>query len=369
MSGQLLWLTLAHTPGLGPTGCRRLLAHFGEIEPIFAAKTGELQAVAGIGPKVARAVAERTAMPQAEAELAKASKAGVHCLAFSDPAYPTLLREIADPPLVLYAKGNPELLSRPSIAVVGARAATIYGKKMAENFAAALARVGLTVTSGLALGIDTCAHQGALAANGATIAVLGCGLDVIYPPQNKKLFAMIATSGMLLSEYPLGTQPDSFRFPARNRIISGISQGVVVIEAAGRSGSLITAEFALEQGREVFAMPGRVDSGKSEGCHRLIQEGAKLVQRAEDILSELGAMLPEQTGATSTPALAAGPTKPPTATEAAILAVLDHYPRDIEEIIAACGLPAHTVTAALLGLELSGRVEASPGPQYRLNGQ
>lgn len=363
-----LWLTLALTPGLGPVGARRLLARFGEIERIFAAGVGELQAAAGIGPKIARAIAGRAAMPQAEAELAKAAKAGVHCLAFSDPAYPALLREIADPPLVLYARGNLEILGRPSIAVVGARAATIYGKKMAENFAAALARVGLTVTSGLALGIDTCAHQGALAVHGATIAVLGCGLDVIYPPQNKKLFAMIAASGMLLSEYPLGTQPDSFRFPARNRIISGISRGVVVIEAAGRSGSLITAEFALEQGREVFAMPGRVDSGKSEGCHRLIQEGAKLVQRADDILSELG-QLPGLTGATSTPALAAGPTKPPTATEAAILAVLDQYPRDIEEIIAACGLPAHAITAALLGLELSGTVEASPGPQYRLNGQ
>lgn len=366
MTEQLLWLTLAQTPGLGPVGARRLLAHFGGIERVFAAGAGELQAAAGIGPKIAKAIAGRAALPQAEQELARAARAGVHCLALPDPAYPALLREIADPPLVLYAKGNLELLSRPAIAVVGARAATIYGKKMAENFAAALARVGLTVTSGLALGIDTCAHQGALAANGATIAVLGCGLDVIYPPQNKKLFAMIATSGMLLSEYPLGTQPESFRFPARNRIISGISQGVVVIEAASRSGSLITAEFALEQGREVFAMPGRVDSGKSEGCHRLIQEGAKLVQRAEDILAEL--RLPGLTGATSTPALVAGPTKPPTATEAAILAVLDQYPRDIEEIIAACGLPAHTVTAALLGLELSGRIEASPGPQYRLNG-
>lgn len=367
MTEQLLWLTLAQTPGLGPVGARRLLAHFGGIEQVFAVGAGELQAAAGIGPKIARAIAGRTALPQAEQELARAARAGVHCLALPDPAYPALLREIADPPLVLYAKGDPELLRRPAIAVVGARAATMYGKKMAEDFAAALARAGLVVASGLALGIDTAAHQGALAAGGTGIAVLGCGLDVIYPPQNKNLFAMLAATGMLLSEYPLGTQPEGFRFPARNRIISGISQGVVVIEAASRSGSLITAEFALEQGREVFAMPGRVDSGKSEGCHRLIQEGAKLVQRAEDILAELG-QLPGLTGTTSTPALVAGPTKPPTATEAAILAVLDQYPRDIEEIIAACGLPAHTITAALLGLELSGRIEASPGPQYRLNG-
>jgi len=363
----LAWLTLAHTPGLGLVGANRLLGHYGGIEAILSAGARELQARTGLRAAVAQALAKQAARPKAQRELTLIRRAGYHCLPWDDPAYPALLREISDPPLILYGRGDLQALTQGAIAVVGARAATVYGQKIAAGMAAGLAAAGFTVVSGGALGIDSAAHQGALGVTGGrTVAVLGCGLDIAYPPQNGKLFAAIARNGLLLSEYPPDTPPEPFRFPARNRIISGISSGCVVIEAARRSGSLITAELALEQGREVFAVPGRVDTGKSEGCHRLIQEGAKLVHRVEDILGEMAA----------SPLAGGGATQPETGglddsggseEERQLLAALDTYPRDIEEIIAACTLPAHRINALLLELELKGRVESSPGPQYRLN--
>lgn len=360
----LRWLSLAHTPGLGLVGANRLLAAYGDIEALFRAGLDDLSA-RGVRREIALALTRRTGLAPARQELARIRRAGIHCLTRSDPAYPPLLQEISDPPLILYGQGDLAALRQPVLAVVGARSASVYGRKMAETLAGDLAATGITVISGGALGIDSAAHQGALAAPaGRTVAVLGCGLDVIYPPQNKKLFAMIAATGMLLSEYPLGTKPEPFRFPARNRIISGIAVGTVVIEAARRSGSLITAEMALDQGREVFAVPGRADSSKSEGCHRLIQEGAKLVHRSADILAELAlSPLPAQSQILPGPELA-----PPLALDGdagAILAVLDEYPRDIEEIIATCRLPTQRVNAGLLELELLGRVETEPGPQYR----
>lgn len=363
----LEWLTLTHTPGLGLVGANRLLGHYGGIAAIFSAGSDDLQAQTGLRASIAKALARRTALPKARVELARVRQAGFHCLPWDDPAYPALLREISDPPLIIYGRGDLQALAATGVAVVGARAATTYGKKIAASTAAGLAANGFTVVSGGALGIDSAAHQGALGVRGGrTVAVLGCGLDVVYPPQNDKLFAEITGNGLLLSEYPPGTQPEPFRFPARNRIISGISTGCVVIEAARRSGSLITAEMALEHGREVFAVPGRVDSGKSEGCHRLIQEGAKLVHRMEDILRELAGnplTAPAETAGQAI-ACAGGAVSPE---EELVLAALDPYPRDIEEIIAACPLPAHQVNALLLELELKGRVENSPGPQYRLN--
>ena len=365
-SHLLEWLTLAHTPGLGLVGAARLLTHYGGVAEIFAADSQELQSRAGLRPQIAAALVGRRALPQARRELELIRKAGCHCLPWDAPTYPALLREISDPPLLLYGRGDLAALAQPALAVVGARAATVYGKKIAATLAAGLAGAGLTVVSGGALGIDSAAHQGALSVKGGrTVAVLGCGLDVVYPPQNAKLFNEICQNGLLLSEYPPGTQPEPFRFPARNRIISGMATGCTVIEAARRSGSLITAEMALEHGREVFAVPGRIDSGKSEGCHRLIQEGAKLVHRLEDILRELAiSPLPAQALATteqSGSAASAGEH------ERQLLAALDGYPRDIEEIIAACRLPAPQVNALLLELELKGLVESSPGPQYRRN--
>ncbi|ADH86984.1 DNA-processing protein DprA [Desulfurivibrio alkaliphilus] len=369
----LRWLTLAHTPGLGPAGANRLLEATGSIEQLFAASPNELQAL-GLRPAIAQALIKRDGLAAARRELAAARHAGLHCLPRDHPLYPALLNETSDPPLILYGHGDPNALAQPALALVGARAASVYGLKMAARLAGELAAAGFTVVSGGALGIDSAAHQGALdTPGGRTVAVLGCGLDVVYPPQNKKLFAKIAATGMLLSEYPPGTRPEPFRFPARNRIISGMSAGTAVIEAARRSGSLITAEMAMELGREVFAVPGRADSNKSEGCHRLIKEGAKLVHGVEDILEELGTSRPAQpaAGAATAPGgrqgagsdLLAGP--PLTNEAATVLAVLDDYPKAIEEIITQAGMAARQVNAVLLELELQGLIESEPGPQYR----
>lgn len=367
------WLTLLFTPGLGPVAAGRLLAGYGGMAAILAATAKDLQAH-GLRPASAEALAQGSARPRAQQELARIRRTGLHCLTLDDPAYPTLLREISDPPLVLYGRGELQALKRPAVAVVGSRAATTYGKKIASRLGAELAAAGFTVLSGGALGIDSAAHQGALEAGGTTAAVLGCGLDVVYPPQNRQLFHTIGRQrGLLLGEYPLGTQPEAFRFPARNRIISGLAVGCVVVEAARRSGALITAEMSLEHGREVMAVPGRIDTAKSEGCHRLIQEGAKLVHRFDELLQELLAspltarFLPAKPAtASSAAAITTTPeATPANAEEQALLATLDGYPRDIEEIIAACRLPAPKVNALLLELEIRGLVESAPGPQYR----
>lgn len=356
------WLRLALTPGLGPATIKKLLLCFGSVENITQAgadslaqcgflRQESLVALSALAPAIARAV---------EDDLRLAEKNGVTILCWDDPLYPPLLREIHDPPVLLYVKGDPGLLSSPGLAMVGARAATSYGRQVAGLLAAGLAHRELTIVSGFALGIDTAAHHGALGAGGSTIAVMGCGLDIVYPAQNGKLFEEIASSGALISEYPFATLPESFRFPARNRIISGLSLGVVVVEAAKRSGTLITARQALEQGREVFAVPGRIDSPKSEGCHRLIQEGAKLVHTVDDILEEL-ALNKER------PTLPAAPTARPalTSEEEALFSLLDAYPKNIEQIIAAADLPAHRAQEILLHLELLGLVAALPGNQYQ----
>jgi DNA processing protein len=319
--------------------------------------------VKGIGEKTVAALRRRPGTESVQQELEKAWENGVSLITWDSDAYPQLLREIHNPPIVLYVKGRPEILSHPGIALVGSRAATSYGKKTAENLASNLAGYEITVISGMALGIDAAAHRGALSAGGTTVAVLGCGPNIIYPPQNRSLYEEIVERGAVVSEYPLDTQPENFRFPARNRIISGLSLGVVVVEAAQRSGSLITAEMALEQGREVFAVPGRIDSLKSAGCHRLLQEGAKLVRSVEDILSELPGQLP--------PARKAGDggreekARPPlNGDEKLIFSSLDVYPKNIEDIITTTGLPAHAVAGGLLHLELHGLIEVLPGRQY-----
>ncbi|HSH12758.1 MAG TPA: DNA-processing protein DprA, partial [Desulfurivibrionaceae bacterium] len=256
------------------------------------------------------------------------------------------------------------VLAEPGISIVGSRAASSYGLQMAETLAGQLASQGITVISGLAQGIDSAAHRGALKGGGRTVAVLGCGLDLVYPPENRALFDTIPTQGALVSEYPLGTRPDGFRFPARNRIISGLSRGVVVVEATLKSGSLITAELALEQGREVFAVPGRADSLKSAGCHHLLQQGAKLVISAADILIEFGGNRPPATDVASQSVPL--PVAPLSDEERAIMAGLEIYPRNIDEVLNACGLPVERVNELLLMLEIKGYCEVLPGRQYQL---
>lgn len=280
-------------------------------------------------------------------------------------SYPPLLAQIDNPPLQLFVKGDVSLLKTDAIAIVGARAATSYGVEMATRFAGELARRNYTVVSGMATGIDAAAHFGCLEAQGRTIAVLGCGVNRVYPPQNQKLYRRLADSGALVSEYPLDTEPDAFRFPARNRIISGLSLGVMVVEAAKRSGSLITAQLALEQNREVFAVPGRIDSFKSAGTHNILQQGAKLVLRVEDIIEELPPRQPEGDGWIPNGRSPVITTEGLDEKSKIVFELLDVYPVDIETLIRQTGMVSQQVSEALLLLELGGLIESLPGKQYR----
>ena len=358
------WLTLHLVPGLGAAGFRKLVETFGSAAQVLRSGRKELQQVPGVRSEAIEAISAGPPYQEAEHELRRIEERGISLLCFGDSDYPALLANTYKPPMVLYVQGDPGLLGKAALAVVGSRAATSYGLKIARDLGGQLAAKGLVVVSGLALGIDTAAHAGTLAVGGETIAVMGCGLDVVYPRSNERLAAEIALHGALVSEYPLGTQPDAFRFPARNRIISGLALGVLVVEAAQRSGSLITARLALDEGREVFAIPGRVDSVKSTGTHRLLQEGAKLVGSVDDILEELGWRV--GTPPPGQPRLQqARPAATLAEDEALVFALLDVYPIPIDSIITQARLGAAKVSEILLRLELHGLIEALPGQQYR----
>lgn len=360
------WLALHFTPGVGPTGLKRLIDHFGGPRQILEAKYREIVTVPGVKKAAASKICSGHSLEKAKKELDRAEKAGISIITLNDSTYPAILRNIHDPPFLLYVKGAPQTLACAGIGVVGARAATEYGKRVSKNLATRLVGKGLTVISGLALGIDTAAHKGALAAGGKTIGVLGCGIDVVYPRQNVRLFREISESGAIVTEYPMGTRPEGYHFPARNRIISGLSLGVAVVEAARKSGSLITAQLALDQGRDVFAIPGRVDSNKSEGTHRLLQDGAKLVHSVDDIIEELNpGLLGENFKNPET-----GPNNKDfiqglDAEAKLIYTHLDVYPKTIDEIIRGAGLKAQKVSELLLTMELKGLVAALPGNQYQ----
>jgi DNA processing protein len=316
--------------------------------------------VEGIGPELAAKVASWETSTDAPRERARAQELGLTLLTLADDAYPSSLREIYDPPLVLYIKGTiPETWPR-GVAVVGSRETSHYGLECAKKLGYQLAYAGVPVISGLARGIDTSAHLGALAAKGATWAVLGCGLDQMYPPENDALAAKIVESGgCLLSELPLGTSPDKRTFPMRNRIVSGLSFGVLVIEAGRRSGALITARQALEQGRQVFAVPGRIDNPLAQGCHQLIKDGAKLVEGVEDILTELEFLIPRDSVATPRPL----PTNL-TPEEETIYAAIELDETPIDTITQATGLPSGTVSSTLLRLEMRKLVRQLPGKVF-----
>jgi len=301
---------------------------------------------------VAEAVAQASAW---------ASEPGHAVVTLADDAYPKPLLEIADPPTLLYAQGRLDLLGRPALAVVGSRNATAQGERNAESFAQTFSEAGLTIVSGLALGIDAAAHRGGLAGPGSTIAVLGTGIDVIYPARNAPLASEIKQRGLLLSEFPLGTRAVAHNFPRRNRLICGAAQGCLVVEAALASGSLITARAAAEQGREVFAIPGSIHSPLSKGCHALIKAGAKLVESADDVLTELAGF--RRTGsATTGTARTAMPDREP------LLVQMGFDPIDVDSLCARAGLSAEQVSSELLRLELAGQVAALPGGLYqRLN--
>ena len=356
------WLRLAAVPGVGCVLGARLVGGFGSPGAVFAASRDALAALCGaqlagaLAAPVSDAVVELVART-----LEWLAKPGHHVLTLHDPAYPRMLREIYDPPLLLYAIGRVELLSAPSIAIVGSRNASTQGKANAQAFAQAFSNAGLAIVSGLALGIDAAAHEGALAGPGSTVAVIGTGADVVYPARNHRLAHRIAEQGCIISEYSLGHPVLASNFPRRNRLISGLSGGVLVVEAAAKSGSLITARMAAEQGREVFAIPGSIHAPMSKGCHQLIREGAKLVDSAADVLEELR---PGALEAHAPAALASedGPFGD-------LLDALGYDPVGADALALACGLDAGTLSAHLLALELAGKLERLPGGLFqRVNG-
>jgi DNA processing protein len=347
------WIRLTLVPGLGGQALRTLLSAFGLPSQVLAAPHRALSRA--LGDDLATRVLSGENAPGVDAALAWAAQTGNSILTLADTVYPRSLLEIPDPPALLYVRGRTELLAANSLAIVGSRNGTAQGLSNAETFARTLSRAGLTIVSGLALGIDAAAHRGALDGGGSTIGVLGTGIDVTYPARNAGLFAVLGERGAIVSEFPLGTPPVAANFPRRNRIISGLARGVLVVEAALDSGSLITARLAGEQGRDVFAVPGSIHSPLSRGCHALIRQGAKLVESAQDVLDEFG-------GVASTPT----PSREmPKGETHALLHHMGHDPCNVDTLCRRSGLTADVVSAMLLELELEGRVASLPGGQYQ----
>ena len=365
------WLALIRAPGLHAAGLRPLLERFGSADSILAAQPDALRE-SGAGPALVAWLHRRRGQddPAIDAELRWLEHDAHHFIPFDSACYPPLLAEASDAPIGLFVRGDPAALSLPQLAIVGSRNPTAGGRDNATSFAAHLARCGLAITSGMAIGIDAAAHQGALGAEGGvTVAVCGTGLDIDYPSANSALAERIAARGALVSEFPLGTPALPTNFPRRNRIISGLSLGTLVVEAAVRSGSLITARLAAEQGREVFAIPGSIHNPLARGCHQLIRQGAKLVETADDIFAELRAL-----AGVLAPALQATAPKPPGSAEAAgpvldkayeiLLDALGFEPAGVDVLVERTGFAADEVASMLLILELDGKLESRPGGRY-----
>lgn len=367
------WFRLLESPGLGREGARRLLAAFGSPSAALQAPASARRQV--LGPRAQAGLAETP--ENFEQRLAQALqwwRGGPqrHVLTLADAEYPAHLLHTPDPPLLLYVHGRLDLLAQPSIAIVGSRNATAQGMDNARAFATHLSREGWCIVSGLAQGIDRAAHEGGLGGSGSTVAVVGSGLDIVYPSRHRALAHSIGEAGAVISEFAPGTPPISSNFPMRNRIIAGLSRGTLVVEAAVQSGSLITARVASECGREVFAVPGSIHSPLSRGCHALIRQGAKLVESAQDIVEELGPAAP----ARATPAPARATPTPqaeneeqmPEAVEP-LLRDMGHDPVTLDALGARSGWPVHVLSAKLLELELAGAVERLPGGLYQRRGR
>ncbi|MCK4904958.1 DNA-processing protein DprA [bacterium] len=352
------WLYLNAIQGLGPIKGKALLDRFGSPENIFKATDQELASVGGIGADLIEKIRNKEKWLDLKQEISLIEKLGIEIITFQDSDYPPLLKNISSFPLLLYVKGNfQEQDYKMPIAIVGTRKSTYYGNSITSELAGNLTQAGFTIVSGMARGIDTSAHQSALKQKGRTVAVLGSGLNFIYPRENKKLSEEIAQNGVLVSEFPMNTSPDRFNFPRRNRIISGLSLGVVVVEAGEKSGAIITANLALEQGRDVFAIPGKIDSKYTQGTHRLIQDGAKLVTRWTDITSELMPQIDWQTQEKTEE-------KPKIKLEEKenkIYNLLSSEPIQIEEIIKETKMSSSEALSVLLSLELKGIVKQLPG--------
>lgn len=357
------WLALNMISGIGNSVFKNLLEKFSQPEAVFEASLSELMQVEGIRKEIARRIVKREFASDPEEELRQIEKCNARIIPYKDPGYPPFLKEISSTPVLLYAKGKDIPVHQTFVAIVGSRSPTHYGIKTAEALAAGLAIRGVGVVSGLARGIDSAAHRGCLMGKGFTIAVMGTGIDRVYPASNRQLSERIVEEGTLITEFPIGSPPEPRNFPIRNRIISGMSEGVVVVEATKKSGSLITASFALDQGREVFAVPGSVDSFKSMGTHFLIKQGARLVENADDILDELGfnegyqrnrslftdtsEKLPEMDES-----------------EKKVYEIIGDYPIHVDQIVREGDMEAGEVLSILMQMELKGMVKQLPGKMF-----
>ena len=352
------WLALSLIPGVGSTLIKRLVDQFDNPEAVFQAPMKELLRIEGLGEKVALEIRKGPLEKTVERELSLLKEVGGTILTLKDDAYPKRLRDIYDPPAVLYVRGELKKEDDLAVSIVGSRKTSPYGRGITDRVSQELARHGVTIVSGMARGIDSLAHWGAISAGGRTIAVLGCGVDVIYPSENRNLFKKIIDCGAVLSEFRMGSPPEAGHFPKRNRIISGLSLGVVVVEASTKSGSLLTAGYALEQGREVFAVPGNVGFEGSRGTNRLIKEGAKMVESSEDILEEI---LPQWRREEGTTQKVESPGRDLPEQERILFELLGETPLHIDAIIQESGFEPGTVSSLLLNLELKGFISQWPG--------
>lgn len=361
MTDREAYIALNMIEGLGPVTVRALIDALGSPSAVFDPELSDLRMVKRMGDKLSEAIlTQRTQVDPLE-EIEKAAALGVRIITPLDDEYPSVLKTIHDPPLALYVHGKIEPRDRHALAIVGSRKCTHYGLSVADRLSYQLAQTGFTVVSGLARGIDTAAHEGALKAKGRTIAVLGSAIDQLYPPENAELADAIAQSGAVISEYPFGRPADRQTFPYRNRIISGLSMGVVVVESGGKSGSLHTADAAAEQGRSVFAVPGRIDSPASKGTNRLIKNGAKLVDNVDDILEEFELLVPPGQFEKPLNASLARPEVPLSGDEQALVKALWEEALDVDSLARAAGLPSGRVSALLIGLEMKRVVKMLPG--------
>ena len=358
MDDRFYWLALNSIPGCGPVLIKALLDRFGNPKRMFEASRRELAEVDGIGERLAGVIKETDVRGKVHRELKLIEKFNASIVTIRDQSYPNNLRQIYDSPPVLYVRGNLQPKDDLAISMVGSRLATNYGRTVTERIAGDLARHGVTMVSGMARGIDSATHRGALSAGGRTIAVLGCGVDVVYPRENRHLFEEIVAHGAVISEFPMSTPPEGVNFPRRNRIISGLSLGVVIVQASTRSGSLITARLALEQNRDVFAVPGNVGMTVSQGTNRLIKQGAKLVESAEDILEEVLPRFLHQGSFSEDRDLLLEEE------EQRVFRLLEDEPIHIDSIIAQTQMSASRVSTILLQLELKGLVQQLSGKQF-----
>jgi DNA processing protein len=353
--------------GVGPVRVRQLLERFGDAPAILGASRQQLLQVHGIGDDTADAICNWEKGIDLGSELKRIAEFGCRIVIQSDPEYPELLKQIYDPPLVLYVKGELLPQDKNSVAMVGSRMTTYYGVEVARRLAYQLAYLGVTVVSGGARGIDSAAHQGALSGKGRTIAVLGTGINLVTPPENAKLFEQVTANGALITQFPFNRPGDKQSFPIRNRIVAGMTLGTVVVEANLTSGALITANFANEYGRQVFAVPGRVDSPRSKGCHDLIKKGAKLCEDAEDILSEFEYLFPPSNKPPSAAQTGVLPALELSANEQKVYDLLSNEETGIDEVIRQSGLPSSAVSVALLSLEMKRMIRQLPGKLFTRN--